>query len=97
MIHEQWSIRLQVLFKPKDLKEKNYKLVNNDEFACIKYVGLIRNDFHYGEEQNETEILLFIFSDSEKSFDIVEEIFMIKVLKALNFEPNSNSIKWIRI
>lgn len=89
MIHEQWSIRLQVFFKPKDLKEKNYKLVNNDEFACIKYVGLIRNDFQYGEEQNET--------DSEKSFDIVEEIFMIKVLKALNFEPNSNSIKWIRI
>lgn len=81
------------------MKENNSKLVSNDECACIKgkYVLLIRNDFHYGEEQNENEILLFIFSDSEKSFDTGEEIFMIKVLKALNFEPNSNSIKWIRI
>lgn len=66
-------------------------------FKLIKYDRLIRNVYLYGEEQNENEIPLSIFSDSEKSFDTVEEIFMIKVLKALNFEPNSNSIKWIRI
>lgn len=48
MINEQWSIRFQVLFKPKDLKQKflNSSITTNLlALKLIKYVRLIRNVF----------------------------------------------------
>lgn len=45
----------------------------------IKYVRTVNTErFPYGEEQNENEIPLSIFSDSEKSFDTAEEILWLK-------------------